>query len=310
MALQLEHVIAHGTGNSVVCASPTNETGLYTAVGRALLVTDSSDPRKVACFRAHDAPITALDVSFDGSHVATGQDACPVAPGHDAPVVIWKAPGMTQLYHLLGITRCVKAIAFSPDGYLLAACGGDNSVCIWDIRTSETVYLKKQGLLGNADDITFLAWGPVERPPGSTKPAYSLVFTLQDKIFLATLLFDHGVLQYRVTLHAAVFPAVGFQRLYVCGAFANGLLTMGTSSGELVVFSTSPAGGGGPVFKVAVPAATGGVLALVAAAAPGGGGTVVYCGGGDGTIRALASGPGPMTTASWKVRATTRGGHP
>ena len=298
MSLRLEHVIALGTGSAVLRASPTSETGIITAVGRALLVTDTTDPRRQAFYRGHDANVTALDVSFDGSLIATGQDASPFAPGHDAPVIVWKTPGMAQVFHLLGITRRVRALAFSPDGYLLAAAGGDNVIVIWDVRTSETVYLKRQGLAGTADDVPFITWGPVERPAGGSKPTYSLAFSLQDRVFVAVLTYDHSVLQYRVAINTAAFPSTGFSRLYACGAYAGGLLALGTTSGELAVFTAPPSGG--PVFKAVVPAATGGVLALVAVAAPSGGGAVIYCGGGDGAVRALASGPG---ASSWQVRA-------
>ncbi|HEX2623616.1 MAG TPA: TIR domain-containing protein, partial [Phototrophicaceae bacterium] len=38
---------------------------------------------------------------------------------------------------LHGHNGWVREVVFSPDGYLLASCASDNSVCIWDIRTAD-----------------------------------------------------------------------------------------------------------------------------------------------------------------------------
>jgi hypothetical protein len=148
-------------------------------------------------YRAHDAPLTALDVSFDGEYVATGQDACPSAPGGDAPVIVWRAPAMAQEFHLLGLTRRIMFLTFSPDGALLAAASADNALCIWDVRTSEVVYVKRQGLPGTTDGVGFIAWGPVEHPPARTagKPAYTLAFAVHSGVYLAVLTYDLRALQ-------------------------------------------------------------------------------------------------------------------
>jgi hypothetical protein len=114
MALKQDVVLAGHTGLAVLRASPASDSGYFTAAGLALMVADP--PHRQRFFRAHDAPITALDVSFNAELIATGQDACPAAPGGDAPVIVWRAPAMTQEFHFLGLTRRVAFLAFSPDG--------------------------------------------------------------------------------------------------------------------------------------------------------------------------------------------------
>lgn len=84
----------------------------------------------------HDA--RALAFSCDGSVLATGHLALGPERGASQPLVkIWDCATGAELAALRGHDSSVTALAFDPDGALLASLDSTGAIAIWDCRTWE-----------------------------------------------------------------------------------------------------------------------------------------------------------------------------
>ena len=74
--------------------------------------------------------VTSLDLSPDGSLLA-------VAGFHE--VLLWKSDGSQLLARLIGLSDRIQTVRFSPDGKLLAACGGRpaqmGELQVWEVES-------------------------------------------------------------------------------------------------------------------------------------------------------------------------------
>lgn len=76
--------------------------------------------RKIVVTLPHTGPVRSVDITRDGTSVATA--------GGDGAVRVWPLPGSSAATHKAGI----NAVAFSPDGGVLASAGLDGSR-LWQI---------------------------------------------------------------------------------------------------------------------------------------------------------------------------------
>jgi WD40 repeat protein len=109
-----------------------------------------------------DARATAISFSTDGNVLATARD--------DKTVRLWDAATGKPLHTLKSHTLPVGALAFSPDGKLLASAGsedtrpGDFELKLWDTKSGKVVHeiLEKEHRSGGdaAPPMPFLAFSP------------------------------------------------------------------------------------------------------------------------------------------------------
>lgn len=115
---------------------------------------------------------------------------------------------------LRGHTSFVSAVAWSPDGKLLASGGGDCQILIWNIETKDYIC----SLTGHTKAITCLAWSP-------------------DGKRIVSGSFDHTVRVWDIETKAAVHTLVGHQYMVIGVDWTGSIIASG--SGSSVVASAN-----------------------------------------------------------------------
>ena len=111
-------------GKHVVTGGRDGSVGLWNP--------DSGAP--VASAREHAAPVRCLAWSPDGIHWASGS--------FDRTVRTWKLGSgskMEPVWKLSGHSDVVSSVAYDAAGNVLASCGTDKSVRLWDMRTGKLI---------------------------------------------------------------------------------------------------------------------------------------------------------------------------
>jgi len=94
-----------------------------TSVPVAISAQNLDDLTALETMSGHDAPITAVKFSPDGTILASASE--------DGKVVLWDVPDGSLLRTLEGHTDDVNTIDFSPDGSTLASGSNDSTIRIW-----------------------------------------------------------------------------------------------------------------------------------------------------------------------------------
>jgi WD40 repeat protein len=108
----------------VVRFSPDSKR-IAVAADRAVQLFDVATRREAAVLRGHEAPVTALAFSPDGSRLLTGSE--------DRSAILWDvATGRVQAVYK-GHPGPVKLLAYSPDGRRVATGSTDNLARVWPV---------------------------------------------------------------------------------------------------------------------------------------------------------------------------------
>jgi len=199
---------------------------------------------------------------------------------------VWDLASKGRIYDLFALRGGVEHLCFSPDGRFLAAAGRDGQLVIWDMQTGEQL----AGIPGERQ-IEALCWGDIDS--SGRRPSYALFAATAGTVRRLLLAHDMRKMGYAATSAELPTPSGGFSRSYTCGAVEGGSLLLGTTAGEVVVFSTATG-----LFRAVFPVCGGGVHALCRAA---GGGVLV--GGGDGSVRRFAG-----DDVDWVCESEAEGG--
>jgi WD40 repeat protein/transcriptional regulator with XRE-family HTH domain len=104
----------------------------------------------VKTLSGHQADVTAIGISTDGKHIASG--------GIDGSVLIWDVSTGESLQKLAGHTDAIEELTFSPDGRWLVTAGDDAALRIWDVIAGD--------LLHEYTDFTGVVGGVTFSPDG------------------------------------------------------------------------------------------------------------------------------------------------
>jgi WD40 repeat protein len=124
---------ANGHANSVAFSADGKWLAGGTAGEDLVRIFDAADGRVLHACAGHNALITRLCFSPDGTRLASAS--------FDKTVKLWDTRTGHEVLTLKGHTAEVVGVAFSPDGRRLATCGGwDQTVRVWDVGPSPAVF--------------------------------------------------------------------------------------------------------------------------------------------------------------------------
>jgi WD40 repeat protein len=183
----------------------------------AVIIWDSRTGRRRATLRGHGQRIQAVAFSPDGRILASAAGSrhmiasdlpgCPsVDAGRppmqrliaDAPgdattaeprspnaVILWNARTGRRLATLVGHRESVNAVAFSPDGSIIASGSDDGTVILWNARTG-----RRSATLTAHDPITAVAFNPDGRRLASAGGKQTVVWDVEARRPLVRLKSD------------------------------------------------------------------------------------------------------------------------
>lgn len=157
---------------------------LAAGVGKSVILFDITNGKLIKEFQGHSANVTALAISRDGQKLASGggwtwsgeesevikkwREAAAGKPiGQGASIILWDIAKQARDGQLVGPMSAITALAFSPDGKILASgsgegdssgmgtTSGDTSVRVWDLQTKRETY----ALNGHKNVITGFLFG-------------------------------------------------------------------------------------------------------------------------------------------------------
>ena len=135
---------------SSVCAIAVSKDGKWVVSGSDRLVTvwNVQNHSKVTEWKAHDRWVCRVDVSPDGTRIATVSD--------DGTLCVWSLS--TAGERLLGALKhdhWVLVVKFSPNGRLIATAACDGNIRVYDSRTGGLVEFPSKV---NSNSDHFLTW--------------------------------------------------------------------------------------------------------------------------------------------------------
>ena len=187
-------------------------------------------PKRIHHPSAHDTPYST-DADPASSPVPQVQEA------QELPTPVRQSPTLSfrLSFTLHGHTRAVAAIAYSPDGALLASASADATIKIWDATSGKPLHTLRGHLAG----VSCLAWSPI---PSSSFSAAGPITNPTTEYLLATGSDDKTIRLWRITRHTAKphpTALLSHHNYILCLAFSpkGNILVSGSTDEAVILWS-------------------------------------------------------------------------
>ncbi len=123
--------VAYSPDGNLFAISTTIGVWLYDAKNL------QSDPRLLTNYRLNGR-VNSIDFSPDSRYMVAGVGS--ESYGVMMPVVVWDVQTGETIHYLSEHTQTIYQVRYSPDGQVISAVGGDNTLQTWDANTGELIH--------------------------------------------------------------------------------------------------------------------------------------------------------------------------
>jgi WD40 repeat protein/tRNA A-37 threonylcarbamoyl transferase component Bud32 len=169
-------------GRTSATFSPDGQHFALSGPSNTIAIRKATTGEPIGTFQTKSTNMFVLKYSPDGRRLAVvGMDVSdrPQLLGQDPTIRVYEVPSGQEVLVLRGHRTSIDAVAFNPDGSLLASSGEDRTIRLWDTATGKPLRTL-HGHLGEVTSLAFagdgkrLASGSLDRTVKVWEPALGL----------------------------------------------------------------------------------------------------------------------------------------
>ncbi len=150
----------HADGAGALAFRPDSAVLASGGTDQLVRLWDTKSGQLLATLAGHQRALQSLAFSPDGQLLASGAEDCTirvwdVSPYQPGAPATWTEPAH-PLHTLHGHTQMIRALAFHPNGTMLASASADHAARLWDLPTGRLLYT----LLGHEHEVNGLSFNP------------------------------------------------------------------------------------------------------------------------------------------------------